>query len=129
MDQSIPSTKPDATSATNLLAYASGASHGGFGGKGEADAAAGSWQGFHQFADGFDEFLDVGIVAFNAAFQFRELGQHLPVGGQGFAHAHEGADNEDAHFNGTSGVQDRRGHDGAVFGKGVGKGSPPTMSM
>jgi hypothetical protein len=49
------------------------------------------------------------------------------VGGQGFTHAHEGANDKDAHFDGAFGVQHRRGHDGAVFGKRIGQVAAPTV--
>jgi len=59
------------------------------------------------------------IVAFQAAFEFGQFGFYLLVRRRRLAHAYESANYEDAHFDGAFGIQDGRGHDGAVFGKGM----------
>ena len=56
-----------------------------------------------------------------ALFQFVDFPGKLEVVGQRFAQAHKGAHNEDAHLHGTLGIQHCGGHDGAVFGEGIGR--------
>lgn len=41
--------------------------------------------------------------------------------GQGLAELDEGADDVDAHGNGTGAIEDVGGHEGTVFGEGVGQ--------
>ncbi len=54
------------------------------------------------------------------AFQFRQLGQDMPVSGNGATHTHKSKNNKHAHFDCAFGVQHRGRHYRAVFGKGVG---------
>ena len=70
----------------------------------EPDASASGWKRFHQFADSFDDILDTGVMALDAAFEFRQLQHDLLVGGQSLSHADEGTDYEDAHFDGAHGI-------------------------
>ena len=60
-------------------------------------------------------------MSFEAVFQFRQLGQDMAVAGDGAAHAYKSENDEHAHLDGAFGVQDGSGHDGAVFGEGVGQ--------
>jgi len=85
----------------------------------ESDAARIDRFRLHEFANGFDQLLNVAIVAFQAKFEFDQLGFYLPVRDRGFAQVYESAYHEDAHFDGAFGVQNGRGHDGAVLGKGI----------
>jgi len=67
-------------------------------------------------------------MAFNLALEFSELRQDLLIAGQSLAHVDESSDHEDAHFDGALGIQDGGGHDGAVFGEGVGKMAAPAVT-
>lgn len=90
-------------------------------GRFEADAAAGWVWGVDEFADGFHQGLDVGVVGFEAVLYFGQLGENFLVSDEGAAHADEGLHDEDAHFDGAVGIEYRGGHDDAVFGEGVGE--------
>ena len=92
----------------------------------ESDAAAGSRLRPHESVDGFDEIVNIAVVAFYAMFEFPEFQQDLLVGSQGLAHANKGANDEDAHLDCTPGIQNRCGHDDTVFGEGVGQVAAPT---
>ena len=78
--------------------------------------------------EGFDQFLDVGIVAFHTAFEFSELRQDLSIRSQRFAHAHEGAYDEDAHFDSAVGVENGRSHQGAGLGEDVRQGTAAAVA-
>src|SRR5439155_21917421 len=55
----------------------------------------------HELSNRLYEFLDVRIVAFEAALKFGQFGLDLPMCCQGFAHAHESAHDKDAHLYGA----------------------------
>ena len=93
----------------------------GLGGKLKADAATsrGKWR--HKLSNGFNNFLDVGIMALETPFEFGELGHNLLIDYQCLTHAYEGANYEEAHFDGSLRVQNGGCHDGTMFGEGVGQ--------
>ncbi len=74
----------------------------------------------HEFLDGVDDVLNCGVVGFQAAVQFVYFGGELAVFGQHLAHAHEGADDENAHLDGPLGIEHGCRHDRAVLGEGIG---------
>ncbi len=78
----------------------------------------------HELSNRLYEFLDVRIVAFEAALKFGQFGHDLPICCQGFAHAHESAHDKDAHLYGALGIQHRGCHDCTVLGEGVGQVTP-----
>ena len=93
---------------------------GGFGG--EADGGFGRGFGFlHEVADGVDEGEDLVVVVLEFVLEFGEFVCELLVGGEEFAEFDEGADDEEAGVDGLRAVEDGGGHDGAVFGEGVGE--------
>src|SRR5437879_5560416 len=59
------------------------------------------------------------VVPTDAAFEFRQLGRQLLVAQRQVAQLDERPDDEDADLEGLRGIEDRRGHDGPVFGAGV----------
>jgi hypothetical protein len=60
-------------------------------------------------------------MVLETTFEFVELVGELVMGGKEFAEFDEGADDEEAGFDGLWTVQDGGGHDGAVLGEGVGE--------
>ena len=57
--------------------------------------------GGHELANGFDEFLNVGVMLVQSSFKFRQLGYDLLLQQQRLAHLHKSAHYEDAHLDGA----------------------------
>jgi len=87
----------------------------------ESDLSFRPFTGDHQFLDGVDQVLNGGVVSFEAAVQLVDFGGKLAVFDKHLAHAHEGSNHEDAHFDSPLRIEDGCGHDGAVLGEGVGR--------
>jgi hypothetical protein len=85
----------------------------------EPDAPVAGGQRCDEFLDRSDQILKLGIVSVESCFEFGELRHDVLIDSHVLAHLHEGANYEDAHFDGSLRVQHTRSHDRAVLGEGV----------
>src|SRR3954471_623284 len=87
----------------------------------KSDLALGGLLGKHEFLDGFNDVLNSGVVSFQAAIQFVDLGSKLAIFRQHFAHADECAYDKNAHFDRLLRIENSGRHYCAVLSKGVGR--------
>src|ERR1700722_3302119 len=73
----------------------------------------------HKVVDGFNQALNVGVVALETLFKFGQFEPNLLICSQHFAHSRESANYKDAHLDCSFRIQHRRSHDGAVFREGI----------
>lgn len=85
----------------------------------ESDPALVRRQGLDELAEGVDEILDFVVVVIETSFEFRKFRHYVLISRQGLAHLHEGAHDEDAHFDGALRVEYAGRHERSVLGKGV----------
>ena len=78
---------------------------------------------FHELANRIEDREDLVVVILEFVFELVDFGGELVVGGEELAKLDEGADDEEAGFDGLGAVKDGGGHDGAVLGEGIGEGT------
>jgi hypothetical protein len=96
----------------------------------EADGAAGFFGG--RLEEGQEFLVDVPeglVVVEEVFFDFGQAFQDDGVAHQLLAHLDEGADDIDAHGDGSVGIQDGGRHEGAVFGEDPGRVSTPAADL
>ena len=81
----------------------------------------------HELADGFEERMYRGVVAFEALLEFREFAGEFDVISEELARLHEGAHDGDVDLHGALAAQDAGEHGHPLFRERIGEVAAPTV--